>query len=186
MRVGAIDVACLGAALLSLVGCGEGTTNAVSSCATLATADLSVAAPFDVDTGLGAGAVQANYGQPSCPSQYLVDIDLTAAAFQGPMELMVSGIWSSVLPSQPCDEKSSMAVFVLGTHGQWQTFDQVTYVGQFSQGYCEPIATHSDVSLAGYGVTAIPLTNGYTRARMAVNATEGSTYLPIAVFGEIS
>jgi hypothetical protein len=183
MRVRTAAVVCQGIALLCLTGCGGGTTNPVSSCATLATPDLSVTDAFDVDTGLGAGAVQGSYGQPNCPSQYLVDVDLTATAFQGHMALDVTGIWSSVLPSQPCDEKSSMAVLV--TDGQWQTFDLVTYVGNLSQGYCEPIANHTDVAFAGYGATAIPLTSGFTRARIAVSATEGTTDIPVAVAGQI-
>ena len=133
MRVRTVSIVSRGAALFCLIGCGGGTTNAVSSCATLATPNVSVTNTFDIDTGLGAGAVQGGYGQPNCPSQYLVNVDLTAAAFQGHMALDVSGIWSTALPEQPSDEKSSMAVFVLGADRQWQTFDQVTYVGQLSR-----------------------------------------------------
>ena len=130
--------------------------------------------------------MQANYGQPSCPGQYLVEVDLTAAAFQGHATLEVSGIWSSALPEQPCDEKSSMSVFVLGGSGAWQTFDEVVYVGQLTQNVCEPVVqSRTDVNSGNFGVTSVPLTSGFVRARVAVSASEGTTNVPVAVAGQI-
>jgi hypothetical protein len=185
MRLKAVVLVLIGAALLAPIGCGSG-SSAVSSCATTATPDLAASGAFDVDTGLGAGAVQGNYGQPSCPGRYLVDVDLTAAPFQAHTTLEVSGIWSSVLPEQPCDETASMNVFVLGSNGAWQAFDQVLYVGQLSQNVCEPVVqSRTDVDSGRVDVTSISLTSGFTRARIAVSASEGTTIVPVAVTGQI-
>jgi hypothetical protein len=179
---------CQGNACQPRVNIFESSTNVrpALSCATTLTPDVTASGDFDFDTGSGPGAVQGNYGQPDCVSQYLVDVDLTAAAFQNKSSLDVSGVWSAVLPPTPCDEQSVMAVFVLNASGNWQIWDQVPYLGELSQNVCEPIAqSHSNPDAVGFGVSVIPLTMGFTRARIAVNATEGTTDIPVAVAGQI-
>ena len=180
---------CQGNACQARVDVFESSTNVrpALSCATspTATPDASdtTGIDFDFDTGFGAGAVQGNYGQPDCVSQYLVDVDLTK--FQGVTSLDVSGIWSAALPPTPCDEQSTMTVFVLDATGTWQIWDQVPYLGELTQGVCEPIAqAHSNPNAVGFGVSVVPLTMGFTRARIAVNATEGGNDIPVAVAGQ--
>jgi hypothetical protein len=42
-----------------------------------------------------------------------------------------------------------MTVFVPDTAGDWETFDQVAYVGRVSQNYCEPIVHHTHCTRLG-------------------------------------
>lgn len=157
------------------------------SCATMATPDSNVVGAFDVDTGLPPSTVGAGYGQPSCRNQYLVDVDLTAAAFQGHARLTVSGFWSSTAPQQPCDDlQATTNVFVLDSTNTWKSFDVVTYLGLPVGAVCIPQAqSHTDPGSVGLDVTNIPLTSGFTRARIAVNAVEIGTTQAIATVGQI-
>jgi hypothetical protein len=172
------------AAATTLLGCGGGASGP-SSCATAATPDLTTQAAFDIDTGLASSTVGAGYGQPSCPSQYLVEVDLTAGAFTGHNTFAVSGFWSSVVDMQSCGLlKATMNVFVFDGSA-WRSLDVATYVGVSSAGYCIPVPQHTDPGSVGLDVTSVPLTMGFQKARIAVTASEAGTILAVAIAGQI-
>ena len=52
--------------------------------------------------------------------------------------------------------------------------------------FCVPEAqSHTNAGSVGLGVARIPLTSGFLRARIAVNAVEAGITQPIAVAGQI-
>jgi hypothetical protein len=172
------------AAVTSLLGCG-GDASGPSSCATAATPDFTTQAAFDIDTGLASSTVGAGYGQPLCPSQYLVEVDLTAVAFTGHSTFSASGFWSSVVDMQSCSLlKATMNVFVFDGSA-WRSWDIANYMGVSAGGYCIPTPQHTDLGSAGYDVTVVPLTMGFQKARIAVTASEAGTILAVAIAGEI-
>jgi len=160
-------------------------TSGPSTCATAATPDLTAQAAFDIDTGLSASTVGADYGQLSCPNQYLVEVDLTAAAFTGHSAFGVSGFWSSAVDMQSCGLlQATMNVWVFDG-STWQSWDVATYTGAVSGSYCIPEPQHTDPDSVGFGVTVVPLTKGFQKARIAVNAVEAGTTPPVAIAGEV-
>ena len=170
------------AAAATSLGCGSGASGP-SGCATAATPDLVAQGDFDVDTGLSSSTVGANYGQPACPGQYLVEVDLTGSAFMGPSTFEVSGFWSSVVNMQSCTLlKSTMNVYVFDG-SSWQSWDVATYAGVVQGTYCIPKPQHTDPGSVGLDVTNIPLTKGFQKARIAVNASQSGTTLAVAVSG---
>jgi hypothetical protein len=172
------------AATAGALGCG-GSASGPSSCATTATPDFTAQAAFDVDTGLAPSTVGAVYGQPTCPGQYLVEVDLTAPAFTGPSTFSVSGFWSSAVDMQSCSLlRATMNVYVLDGSA-WRSWDVAAYAGMVSGNYCIPQAQHTDPGSVSFGVTNVPLTEGFQKARIAVSAAESDTALPVAVAGEI-
>jgi hypothetical protein len=177
-RLAALAAACL-------LGCGSAITPP-STCATMATPDLSVQGGFDVDTGLpSSSTVGASYGQPLCPDQFLVEADLTAPAFEGFSMMAASGFWSNTLPAQPCDMEATMSTFVLNG-ARWYSWDVVRYAAQSSGAYCFPQAqSHTNPNAVGIDVAHIPLTSGFSRARIAVNAVEAGSNTPVAVVGQL-
>jgi hypothetical protein len=159
------------AATLSLfvLGCRSSEAMTSPTCAPGAQPNATFNGPFSVDTGVAPSTVGAGYGQASCPDQFLVDIDLTASAFAG-HDLFVTGRWSLALPTTPCDEQATMAVYTFDGRA-WTTWDVVTYVGQGSGSICHAQAqTHTDVAAAGLGGASIPASRGFQRARVAVAA----------------
>ncbi len=171
------------AAAATVLGCGG--ASGLSSCATAATPDLFALGDFDVDTGLAPVTVGAGYGQPRCQNQYLVEVDLTAATFTGHGAFEVSGFWSSVVDMQSCSLlQSIMSVFVFDG-STWRSWDVATYSGVAGGGYCTPEPQHTDPGSVGFDVTVVPLTNGFQKARIAVNASEAGTTLAVAVAGAV-
>jgi hypothetical protein len=157
------------------------------SCATTPTVDKMFSGGFDVDTALPPNPVGANYGHPDCQTQYLVEVDLTAAAFQGRTAFTVSGFWSSLVSSPVCvDLQATLRTFVFnGTI--WQPWDTVAYAGVLSGGgTCTPEAqSHTDAGSVGLGVARIPLNRGFQRVRIAVNAVQNGITQAIATVGQI-
>jgi hypothetical protein len=157
------------------------------SCATTATPDApEETTDFDIDTGLPPSTVGANYGQSSCPSQYLVEVDLTASAFANHSIFEVSGFWSSRADMTSCSLlQATMTVYVLDGTNTWQTWDVATYAGVESLGFCTPEPQHTNSGSVGLDVTNIPLTMGFQKARIAVNAVESGTTLAVAISGAV-
>jgi hypothetical protein len=170
--------------LLASASCDSGAST-VSTCATKAIPDFSAQGGFDIDTGLTPADAGSSYGQASCAGQYLVEVDLSAASFQGRSQFTASGFWSSTLPARPCDERSTMNVFVSsGTN--WMEWDVVKYRAESAGDFCMPRAqSHTDQASAGLDVSSIPMAKGFTRARIAVNASEGSSNTALAIAGQI-
>ena len=183
-ELGRSSLIAVAAAATTLLGCGGGASGP-SSCATAATPDFTTQAAFDIDTGLGSSTVGAGYGQPLCPSQYLVEVDLTAVAFAGHNTFSVSGFWSSAVEMQSCSLlKATMNVFVFDGSA-WRSWDVATYAGVSSGGYCIPVPQHTDPGSVGFDATSVPLTMGFQTARIAVTASEAGTILAVAIDGEI-
>ncbi len=171
------------AAVATSFGCGG--ASGPSTCATAATPDLTTQAAFDIDTGLASSTVGAGYGQPLCPKQYLVEVDLTAAAFTGHSTFSVSGFWSSAVDMQSCGLlQATMNVWVFDG-STWQSWDVASYVGVVSGSYCIPEPQHTDPGSVGFDVTNVPLTKGFQKARIAVNAVETGVTLAVAIAGEV-
>jgi hypothetical protein len=172
------------AAAATALGCGDGASGP-SSCATGATPDFTAQAAFDVDTGLASSTVGASYGQPMCPGQYLVEVDLTAPAFTAHNSFTVSGFWSSAVDMRSCSLlRATMNVYVFDG-GAWRSWDLASYAGMVSGSYCIPQAQHTDPGSVSFGVTNVPLTDGFQKARVAVSAVESGTPLAVAVAGQI-
>jgi hypothetical protein len=170
------------AAVAMSLGCNGGDAGP-SSCATTATPDFTAQGDFDVDTGLPPSTVRAGYGQPQCPTQYLVEVDLTAAAFTGYGMFEISGFWSSAVDMQSCTLlQSTMNVFVFDG-STWQSWDVATYTGVVYGSYCIPKPQHTDPGSVGYDVTNVPLTKGFQKARITVRAVEAGTTLAVAISG---
>jgi hypothetical protein len=162
-------------------GCGSDQTP-MPTCETSATPDATFAAPFEVDTG-PPSTVGAGYGQPACVDQYLVELDLTQADFQG-FDVFVSARWSLGLPVSPCDERVTMGVKVFDGSA-WQPWDDVVYTATLEGPVCHGGATsHTNAASADLDGTNIPTARGFTRARIAVRATRGADKLPILVLGD--
>jgi hypothetical protein len=121
----------------------------------------------------------------ACPKQYLVEVDLTTPAFTGQSTFDVSGFWSSAVDMQSCGLlQATMNVWVFDG-SSWQLWDVATYTGAVSGSYCIPEPQHTDPGSVGFGVTVVPLTKGFQKARIAVNAVEAGTTLPVAIAGEV-
>jgi hypothetical protein len=157
------------------------------SCATSAAVDQPETGPFDIDTGLPPSTVGANYGQQAaCRSQYLIEVDLTASAFTGHNTFDVSGFWSSAVDMSSCSTlQATMSVYVLDSTNTWQPWDVATYTGVASGSFCIPEPQHTDPGSVGFDVTIVPLTMGFQKARVAVNAVQNGTTLPVAIAGEV-
>jgi hypothetical protein len=107
------------------------------ACATDATPDATIPSsdiPFAIDTGgnfVGQAAayfVGANYGQPSCPDQFLMEMDLTASNAAG-KDVFFSGRWSTLTAATPCGY--GMTLTIWGYSGStWTRFDQLVMKGQ--------------------------------------------------------
>jgi hypothetical protein len=83
------------------------------------TPDITFTTPDAVDTTITPPAGgSSGYGQPNCPGQYMVGIDLTQAAFQG-KDVAVVGTWSSTLAPTPCDYQATMNVYVTTDNVTW-------------------------------------------------------------------
>ncbi len=52
-------------------------------------------------------------------------------------------------------------------------------------GYCIPKPQHTDPGSVGLDVTNVPLTRGFQKARIAVNAIDAGTTLAVAIAGEV-
>jgi hypothetical protein len=160
-------------------------TAATGSCTTAAP-DETVSAPFEFDSGdPPLQSIGASYGSADCPGQFLVDIDMTQPGFSG-KGLFVVGRWSDSLPTTPCDETATMTVFVTADGTNWQTRDTVSYAGMAEPGGgCHEVATnHTDPHSTGLGGTSIGPSEDFQRVRVAITALEGSTVVPVNVFGE--
>jgi hypothetical protein len=130
--------------------------------------------------------VGANYGQPLCPGQLLVESDLQPDP-QSDISVYVmlaSGFWSSTLPAPPCDATATMNIFV-SDGNTWRAWDTLTYVGSFDGTQCLPTAQSQADPAATSPAAQIPLTQGFVAARFAVDATEGSALVPVRVGGSL-
>jgi hypothetical protein len=170
--------------LAATPACGSSSDLAAApmTCTTEAVPDMSFSDVFTIDTGFP-GDVGTTYGQSACAGQYLVEVDLTAAVFQG-HDFFASARWSVTLPATPCDQAASMTTFVFdGT--TWTTWDVVPYVGVAEGTICHAQPqSHLDPGSAQLGGTNVPGAGGFQRARLAVRAWSGSTQLPVFVAGE--
>ena len=156
------------------------------SCATSARVDLPESGPFDIDTGLPPSTIGANYGQTNCPSQYLIEVDLKASAFSGHSTFDVSGFWSSAVSMQSCSTlQATMNVYVQDASNNWSSWDVATYTGVTSGNFCIPEPQHTNAGSVGFDVTIVPLNMGFQKVRVAVNAVQSGTTLPVAVAGEV-
>ena len=173
----------LAAGLAAVTACGGGPAPAPLSCATAATPDLKVGAQFSVDTGVAPSATGgASYGQRACPGAFLVEVDLGRA--QPRTDFFVSGGWSATLPGQPCDETSTMSVFALeGDH--WKVWDVIAYRGQTEGALCHAQAvSHTNMSSAGLGGALIAAESAVQTVRVAVEATQDGSKVPIYLAGD--
>jgi hypothetical protein len=168
----------------SAFGCGGGDhAPAAPACASSATPDATFTGPFDVDTGLPPSTIGAEYGQPDCKNQYLVEVDVTQIAFQG-HDVVVLGRWTSALPAVPCDERTTMSVTVFDG-SSWHLWDSVMYVGQADGNTCHAQTSgHIDPGSAGLDATNIPAAKAFEKARVAVGATEGDAQVAVAITGQ--
>jgi hypothetical protein len=106
-----------------------------ASCATDATPNATTAlVPFQLDTGgsfvgqPAAYVVGGDYGQPSCPDQFLLEVDLSASNAAG-RDVFVTGFWSVLTPPVPCGYSATTTIW--GYDGStWLKFDQVTMQGE--------------------------------------------------------
>jgi hypothetical protein len=142
---------------------------------------MSFSDTFDVDTGMPPSTVGANYGQTSCPDQYLADIDLEQA-LQG-KTVFIFGGWSSAIDGQPCEPRR-VVMTVFGSNGTtWSAFDQVTFTGQTQGSVCQAVVqTHTNSSQQGLSGTRIRPADQFQHIRVAVNATLNSTKVAVALF----
>jgi hypothetical protein len=174
---------CVGGTCLPNVAVFEG-SSAVVSCTTGAPDVSPFTGPFDVDTGLGTGAIGANYGNGACTNQFLTQLNLTQPAFTG-QNVFVGGGWSVTLPATPCNEQATMDVFV-NNGVSWQLLDQVTYSPVSQGGLCLATATsHTNAADAGLGGVVIPASSNFQEARVAIEATQGGTKVPVLVFAQV-
>jgi hypothetical protein len=172
---------CQGGQCLPAVNVFEA-SSALVSCTT-ATPDVATfTAPFDVDTGLS-GGVGTNYGNGTCPNQFLVEADLTQPAFQG-HDFSVVGGWSSTLPATPCNEQATMDVYTFNG-STWQLYDEVVYAPVSSGGLCIANAvSHTNPGSQGLGGTDVPAASNFQKVRAAVKATQNGNKVPVVVFGQ--
>lgn len=86
---------------------------------------------------------------------------------------------------QSCDLlQATMNVWVFDG-STWQSWDVATYKGVVSGSLCIPTPQHTDPGSVGFDVTVIPLTKGFQRARVGVNAVEAGTTLAVAIVGAV-
>ena len=178
-RAGIFTVIGLG---LATASCGSGTASPppVMTCATEATPDSTFNGPGTLDTSAAGSSVGAGYGQASCPDQYLVELDLSQAMFQG-HDVFVAGVWTPTVPASPCDEHATMDVFVFdGT--AWKSWDVVSYRGRATPPAVEPGPNHTatlrpPVSTAREILSAM----NFQEARFSVGAVQGSAKVPVLV-----
>ena len=96
----------------------------------------------------------------------------------------MSGFWSSAVDMQSCSLlRATMNVYVLDGSA-WRSWDVATYAGMVSGIYCIPQAQHTDPGSVSFGVTNVPLTEGFQKTRIVVSATESGITLAVAVAGE--
>lgn len=173
----------LAAGLVAATACSSGRMTHPLSCATDATPDLGAGAQFSVDTGIPeSSAAGAGYGQSSCPDAYLVEVALGLP--QSRTDFFVSGGWSTTIPAQPCDETSTMTVFVLDG-GLWEIWDILAYAGQAEGALCHAQAlSHTNAGSAGLGGSLIPAQSPVQTARVAITAMQGGLKAPIYLAGD--
>jgi hypothetical protein len=149
------------------------------------TPDASFSANFDVDTTLSPPAGGASgYGQMNCPNQFLVDVDLTQAAFKG-KDVFVSGSWTTTLPAMPCNEQAVMTVFATTDGMTWKTWDTVVYAGVLQGSVCNAQAqSHTNSGSLNLGGTLVPSAQKFTHVRIAINATQSNARVPVVVEGQ--
>jgi hypothetical protein len=149
------------------------------------TPDISFNTPFAVDTTITPPAGgSSGYGQATCPSQYMVGVDLTQPAFQG-KDLVVVGTWSSTLAPTPCNYQAIMNVYVTTDNMTWTLFDRVVYAGVMQGPLCNPQAqSHTDPGSANLDATNVPAARGFAGVRVTVTATQGNALVPVAVDGQ--
>jgi hypothetical protein len=178
-RAGILTVIGLG---LATASCGSGTASPppVMTCATEATPDSTFNGPGTLDTSAAGSSVGAGYGQASCPDQYLVELDVSQAMFQG-HDVFVAGVWTPTVPASPCDEHATMDVFVFdGT--AWKSWDVVSYTGAGDASGCRARAqSHSNSASSGLDGTKIPSAMNFQKARFSVGAVQGSAKVPVLV-----
>jgi hypothetical protein len=167
----------------SAAGC-KGSDGQVPTCAATATPDVTSTAPFSIDTGVSPSTVGINYGQPSCLDQFLVDVDLTSAGFQG-HDFFASGRWSLSLPVSPCDERVTMSVEAFDGN-VWQPWDFVTYAAQMQGTVCHAqVQSHTNAASSSLGGASVPAAQHFKRVRLAVSAKQGNgAKVPVFVSGE--
>jgi hypothetical protein len=147
-----------------------------------AATQMNLDSSFDVDTGFT--SVGANYGQASCPSQYLVGVDLTGS-LQGSISVVAQ--WSDAVT--PCTGlNAAMTVFALpaGANTAWQVWDQVTYQNSGTSCAASTIA-HTNSMDNGFEGAVIPASSGFSQLRVAVNTTQTTgtttTQIPVLIVG---
>ena len=163
-----------------------------ASCATDATPNATTSlVPFQLDTGgtfvgqPAAYVVGGDYGQPSCPDQFLLEVDLSASNAAG-RDVFVTGLWSVLTPAAPCGYSATTTIW--GYDGSsWTKFDQLTMQGQsdsISDGgsICQPVAT-SRLIQTPFGGTWIHA-GTFLTARIAVLASDCSQKLPVGIIVE--
>ena len=152
------------------------------ACATDATPDATIPSsgvPFNIDTGgnfagqPAAYFVGGNYGQPSCPDQFLVELDLTASNAAG-KDVFFTGRWSTLTPATPCGYDMTMTIW--GYSGStWTRFDQLVMKGQSEPpidggAFCHEVVTSRQIQTM-LGGTWIPA-GTFTTARVAGVASD--------------
>jgi len=215
VRPGALPCGLLALILLALVGsssCREGPSNTVClmgdaagpplvtpaaqlgglSCATDATPNATLSSiPFQIDTGGNFGGqpasdfVGGDYGQPSCPDQFLVEMDLSASNSTG-NAVFLTGEWSVLTPGAPCGYTTTITIW--GYDGSnWTRFDQLVTRGQAEPpidggAFCHQVVTSREIQTT-LGGTWIPA-GTFATARMAVVASDCGEKLPVDIVAE--
>jgi hypothetical protein len=164
------------------------------ACATDATPDATIPSssiPFGIDTGVdfagqpAAYFVGTNYGQPACPDQFLMEMDLSATNAAG-SAVFLTGRWSSLIPPTPCGYGITLTIW--GYDGAtWARFDQLTYQGQsepLNDGgtACHEVVTSRQIQTNLRG-TWIPA-GTFTTARVAAVASDCGQKLAVNLTAE--
>jgi hypothetical protein len=129
--------------------------------------------------------VGANYGQPSCPDQFLLEMDLSASNSAG-SNVFVSGGWSVVTPATPCGYNATITIW--GYDGStWTKFDQLVTQGQSEPigdggSGCHHVVTSREIQTT-LGGTWIPA-GTFMTARVAAVASDCGQKLPVDIFAE--
>ncbi len=162
------------------------------ACATDATPDAVPSLSFQLDTGgnfVGQNPgyeIGGNYGQPSCPDQFLAEFDLVASSYARRNVFIVGG-WSVLTPVVPCGYSATMTVWGFDGSSTWFKFDQITFQGQSLGGldggtFCQPVATSREIQ-TDLGGTVIAA-GTFARARVAVVASDCGHKLPIDIYAD--
>ena len=162
------------------------------ACATDAMPDATISSiPFQIDTGgsfvgqPAAYVVGGDYGQPSCPDQFLVEMDLSASNAAG-KAVFVSGGWSVLTPAVPCGYNATITLW--GNGGStWTRFDRLVTQGQSEPigdggSICHQGVTSRQIQTSLGGISIPPGT--FATARVAVVASDCGGKLPVDVFAE--